>query len=57
MIDDRPGYPADAPVGSTAWHRALSQEGGTVNVVSFLQNWQTRAKIYQDETKKFWLYP
>jgi hypothetical protein len=28
-----------------------------VNVPSFLQNWAARAKVYQDETKKFWLYP
>jgi uncharacterized protein YbbC (DUF1343 family) len=44
-------------VGSTAWHGALSREGGNVNVASFLQNWQARAKIYQDETRKYWLYP
>ena len=44
-------------VGSTAWFSALSREGGKVNVPSFLQNWQARARVYQDETRKFWLYP
>jgi uncharacterized protein YbbC (DUF1343 family) len=44
-------------VGSTAWYAALSREGSRVNVVSFLQNWAARAKIYQDETRRFWLYP
>jgi uncharacterized protein YbbC (DUF1343 family) len=44
-------------VGSTAWLSALSREGGKVNVPSFLQNWQSRAGIYLEETKKFWLYP
>jgi uncharacterized protein YbbC (DUF1343 family) len=44
-------------VGSTAWFSALSREGGKVNVASFLENWQTRAAIYREETKKFWLYP
>jgi uncharacterized protein YbbC (DUF1343 family) len=43
-------------VGSNAWYAALSREGGKVNVPSFLQNWSARAKVYQDETKKFWLY-
>ena len=44
-------------VGSTAWFNALSREGSRVNVTSFLQNWAARAKIYQDEIRKFWLYP
>ena len=43
-------------VGSTAWFAALSREGGRVNVPSFLQNWTDRDKIYQDETRKYWLY-
>jgi uncharacterized protein YbbC (DUF1343 family) len=43
-------------VGSNAWLSALSREGRAINVASFIQNWATRAKIYQDETKKFWLY-
>ena len=43
-------------VGSNAWYAALSREGSKVNVASFLQNWAARAKVYQDETKKFWLY-
>ena len=44
-------------VGSTAWFSALSREGSKVNVPSFLQNWQSRATVYLEETKKFWLYP
>jgi uncharacterized protein YbbC (DUF1343 family) len=43
-------------VGSNAWLAALGREGGKVNVPSFLQNWAARAKVYQDETRKFWLY-
>jgi len=43
-------------VGSTAWLGALSREGSRVNVTSFLENWAARAKVYQDETRKFWLY-
>jgi len=44
-------------VGSTAWQSALAREGGRVNVPSFLANWATRAEIYREQTKKFWLYP
>jgi hypothetical protein len=43
-------------VGSNAWYTALSREGGKVNVPSFVENWAARAKIYQVDTKKFWLY-
>jgi uncharacterized protein YbbC (DUF1343 family) len=43
-------------VGSNAWYAAISREGGKVNVASFLQNWAARAKVYQDETRRFWLY-
>ena len=28
-----------------------------VDVASFLRNWTERAAIYQEQTKKFWLYP
>ncbi|MBI2497161.1 MAG: DUF1343 domain-containing protein [Opitutae bacterium] len=44
-------------VGSTAWHDALKREGARIDVASFLKNWSDRAKIYQEQTKKFWLYP
>ena len=43
-------------VGSNAWLSALSREGSRVNVPSFVQNWAARAKVFQDETRKFWLY-
>lgn len=44
-------------VGSTAWHDALRREGSRVDVASFLKNWSDRAKIYQEQTKRFRLYP
>ncbi len=43
-------------VGSTAWYDALKREGRRVDVASFLNNWSARAKIYQEETKRYWLY-
>lgn len=44
-------------VGSSAWLAALQREGARIDVGSFLKNWSGRARIYQDQTKKFWLYP
>lgn len=44
-------------VGSTAWYDAVKREGPRVDVAAFLKNWSERAKIYQEQTKKFWLYP
>ena len=44
-------------VGSTAWLGALQREGSRIDVASFLKNWTERAAIYQEQTKKFWLYP
>jgi uncharacterized protein YbbC (DUF1343 family) len=43
-------------VGSTAWLSALKLQGGKVDVRPFLENWAARDRIYQDETRKFWLY-
>ena len=44
-------------VGSNAWLGALQRDGGRVDVPLFLKNWSERAAIYQEQTKKFWLYP
>lgn len=44
-------------VGSTAWYDALRREGARVDVAAFLKNWSDRAKAYQEQTKRFWLYP
>lgn len=44
-------------VGSTAWYDALSREGMRVDVAAFVKNWSERAVVYQQQTKKYWLYP
>lgn len=44
-------------VGSTAWHDALRREGARIDIASFLKNWSERAKVYREQTRKFWLYP
>lgn len=43
-------------VGSEAWQLALVREGARVNVDAFLKEWQERNQIYQQQTRKFWLY-
>jgi len=43
-------------VGSGAWWRALTTQGSKVDVASFLKNWSERAAIYQQQSRKFWLY-
>ncbi len=44
-------------VGSTAWYDALRRDGGRVDVATFLKNWSERAAVYQQQVKKYWLYP
>ena len=44
-------------VGSNAWFAALRREGPRIDVASFIANWSERAKIYQEQSRKYWLYP
>ena len=43
-------------VGSTAWWQALSRDGAKVNLEAFLADWERRARVYQDLTRRYWLY-
>ena len=43
-------------VGSNAWWNAIRTQGSHVDVATFLSNWQTRDAIYQQQSKKYWLY-
>jgi hypothetical protein len=43
-------------VGSGAWWTALKRDGAKVDVEAFRRDWEARAKIYQQQTKKYWLY-
>lgn len=43
-------------VGSTAWFNALSKQGGRVDPALFIKNWTERAAIYQQQSKRYWLY-
>jgi uncharacterized protein YbbC (DUF1343 family) len=44
-------------VGSTAWFNALKRYGARVDVAAFIRNWSERAAIYQQQSRKYWLYP
>lgn len=43
-------------VGSTAWWNAITTQGAQVNVNAFIQQWEKQAKIFQNTSRKFWLY-
>lgn len=43
-------------VGSAAWLAALKRDGARIHVETFLANWRERAAIYQQASRKFWLY-
>lgn len=43
-------------VGSALWLTALQRDGAKVDVAPFIKNWTERAAIYQQMSRKFWLY-
>lgn len=44
-------------MGSTAFFNALKRDGAKVDIESFLAEWRRRAQIYQQQIKRYWLYP
>lgn len=43
-------------VGSTAWWHAIRRDGARVNVAAFVREWQAQDKIYQEQSRRYWLY-
>jgi uncharacterized protein YbbC (DUF1343 family) len=43
-------------VGSAAWWSALRRDGARVDVEDFQREWRARVKLYQEQTRKYWLY-
>jgi uncharacterized protein YbbC (DUF1343 family) len=43
-------------VGSSAWWKALTRDGSRVDVAAFTKNWTERATVYQQQSRRFWLY-
>jgi uncharacterized protein YbbC (DUF1343 family) len=44
-------------VGSADWWTALRRDGAKVNVEGFLAEWRQRNEIYQQQSRRYWLYP
>jgi uncharacterized protein YbbC (DUF1343 family) len=43
-------------VGSAAWGEALRREGARIDVDLWLRRWREQARVYQEQTKRYWLY-
>jgi len=43
-------------MGSTAFFDALRRDGAKVNVEAFLADWRARDQIYQEQSRRYWLY-
>ena len=43
-------------MGSEEFLRALQRDGARVDVPKFLAEWEAKAKIYQEQSKRYWLY-
>jgi uncharacterized protein YbbC (DUF1343 family) len=43
-------------VGSTAWWNALVRDGARVNLDAFQAEWTQRAAVYQQQTRRYWIY-
>ena len=43
-------------MGSTAFFQDIAAHGAKVNVDAYIRQWQARAKAYQEQSRRFWLY-
>lgn len=43
-------------MGSTEFFNAIKRDGARTDVATFIRDWGARAKVYQQQTRKFWLY-
>jgi uncharacterized protein YbbC (DUF1343 family) len=43
-------------MGSTAFYNDLVAKGAKVDVDAWLRTWREQARIYQEESKRYWLY-
>ena len=44
-------------VGSNAWWNAIRSQGAKINVEAYLAEWRRRAQFYQQQSRRYWLYP
>ena len=43
-------------VGSQAFGDALRREGARIDIEAWIRRWREQARIYQEESKRYWLY-
>jgi uncharacterized protein YbbC (DUF1343 family) len=43
-------------MGSAAFFDALQHEGAKIDVDAFIRDWAAKAKVYQQQSRKYWLY-
>ena len=43
-------------MGSQGFHNELATKGANVDVMSWLRQWREQARIYQEQSKRYWLY-
>jgi uncharacterized protein YbbC (DUF1343 family) len=43
-------------MGSTAFFNDLVAKGKNVDIAAWLRTWREQAKIYQEQSRKYWLY-
>lgn len=44
-------------LGSTAFYQDIATKGVRIDLDGWLRLWRDQAKIYQEQSKRFWLYP
>jgi hypothetical protein len=42
--------------GSEAFVRALPRDGARIDLVFRLKQWREQARVYQEQSKRYWLY-
>lgn len=43
-------------MGSQAFYNDLVAKGANIDVMAWLQRWREQAKVYQEQSKRYWLY-
>ena len=43
-------------MGSIAFLNALQRDGAKVDVDAFIRDWEAKGKVYQQQSRKYWLY-
>ncbi len=42
--------------GSTAFYKDLAAHGARVDVAAYVRDWQAKAAVYQQQSRRYWLY-